>query len=517
MNQQTQNRLQEIIDTFNFTFDNFYKIADNKTKSRVNIYVEEWKEKDLLKGYFGVLANNIYRRTRVKNSEILELLIYSAYIDEQNELDKHEKKIMYEEVNYYYKQGQEEVNSTLPKNKRKKVSIIPDAIFLDLLDTPNSKGYIWRQYIEAITRYNAEQIYRQITIDLQQQNKPDIMNDIYQNIIKKQQNSKLNINNNKISGDIDITLIGLNNMAKVEGIRKCDSKARCQFISDKCENVTMMCSNMDGMIFKINDWNEFDRWYGETIKGLRLERIKIKGLVLGVNLPPIRHHFHWCHSYIIYVENGDTINKDYLDDEDLLQYSNISNYIKKDITKQKNILIEKAFKNDIIKKIALDNDIKKVYIYGKKTKHKANKIYLNAEWNNKRQNVKDRTLRHEVGHAIDYKYNYISCTGELSTALEIDKINILKEKYKISNLLKSKEYQEYAELSDMLGGLTNNQIVGKYKHSNEYWKRKNSLEKETFANLFAIAGGNDIKYLKVINEYLPNTLKAFDYLIRRLK
>ena len=33
---QTQNRLQEIIDSFKFDFDTLYNIADTKTKNRVN-------------------------------------------------------------------------------------------------------------------------------------------------------------------------------------------------------------------------------------------------------------------------------------------------------------------------------------------------------------------------------------------------------------------------------------------------------------------------------------------------
>lgn len=37
---QTQNRLQEIFDTFNFTSENIYNIADNKTKKRINTYIE---------------------------------------------------------------------------------------------------------------------------------------------------------------------------------------------------------------------------------------------------------------------------------------------------------------------------------------------------------------------------------------------------------------------------------------------------------------------------------------------
>lgn len=103
---QTQNKLQELLDTFNFTSDNIYSIADNKTKRRINTYIEGWKEQGLLKNnnYFSTLANNIYRRTRVKNSEILELLIYSAYIEEQSKLEEQEKQIMYEDANYYYQE-----------------------------------------------------------------------------------------------------------------------------------------------------------------------------------------------------------------------------------------------------------------------------------------------------------------------------------------------------------------------------------------------------------------------------
>lgn len=103
---QTQNKLQELFDTFNFTSENIYNIVDNKNKKRINTYIEQWKEQGLLKNnnYFTSLANNIYRRTRVKNSEILELLIYSAYIEEQNKLEEQEKEIMYKDANYYYEE-----------------------------------------------------------------------------------------------------------------------------------------------------------------------------------------------------------------------------------------------------------------------------------------------------------------------------------------------------------------------------------------------------------------------------
>ena len=87
-------------------------------------------------------------------------------------------------------------------------------------------------------KYNAEQIFRQMTIDLQQQKKLDIENDIYQDIINRQQKSKININDGKISGDIDLTLIGINNLAKLEGIFSFDDKAEVEFVSVRDEKTT---------------------------------------------------------------------------------------------------------------------------------------------------------------------------------------------------------------------------------------------------------------------------------------
>lgn len=217
------------------------------------------------------------------------------------------------------------------------------ALFLALLDQPNAKGYIFEQYIEATIKYNADQIYRQMTIDLQQQNEIDIGNDIYQNLLKKQGNYKLNVKDGKaISGDIDITLIGLNNIAKVEGIKSIDKDAECLFISDLCEHVTDMCSNMNLYKFKVNDWNSFDRWYGETAKTLKIERIKCFGLVLGLNLPPITHHFHYCHSTITYLPKQQ-------EDVELDRKYNIFKNRIKDIDKLNIKHIDKKILNNILK------------------------------------------------------------------------------------------------------------------------------------------------------------------------
>lgn len=295
---QTQNRLQEIFDTFNFTTENIYNIADNKTKKRINTYIEQWKEQGILKSsnYFSVLANNIYKRTRVKNSEILELLIYSSYVEEQNKLEEQEKQIMYEDANYYYQEGIKEVE------KKKKLSVIPMALFLALLDKPNYSGFNWKQYIEVTMQYNTQQIYKQVILNIQQQRNLEIDSSEFQTIINRQNNQKLNINGNKISGAADLQMIGLNNLVIVEGIKSISGNdAKVKFIAVEDDKTTLMCDSLNNQEFYINKENVFDRYYGETQKDLRIERIKCQGLVLGLNLPPIQHHFHYCRSTIMYL------------------------------------------------------------------------------------------------------------------------------------------------------------------------------------------------------------------------
>lgn len=278
ISKQTQNRLQEIFDTFVLDFNSLYSIVNIKTKNRINTYIEKWKEEGLLIGYFGMLAKNIYVKTRVKNNEILELLIYSVYIEEQNKLKEKEQQIMYEDANYYFQEGEKEVLST--QTDKKAMSILDMVLFLALLDQPNYSGFNFNQYIQTTIQYNAQQIYKQVILNIQAQKRLKIQSNEFQRIIEQQNNQKLSINGNKISGAIDMQMIGLNNLAKVEGIKSiADDNAQVEFWAIIDESSTDMCQSMNGMRFYINKENSFDRYWGTTKKELKLVRVKVKGLV----------------------------------------------------------------------------------------------------------------------------------------------------------------------------------------------------------------------------------------------
>lgn len=109
-------------------------------------------------------------------------------------------------------------------------------------------------------------------------------------------------------------MIGLNNQAKLKGISSIDNDAKVIFLSNLDGTETPMCHSLNNQEFYINRENAFDRYYGETPKLLSIQRIKCFGLVLGLNLPPINHHFHWCRSIVQYIPNKNiklTQNKTY--------------------------------------------------------------------------------------------------------------------------------------------------------------------------------------------------------------
>lgn len=487
---QTQNRLQEIFDTFNFSSNDIYNIADNKTKKRINTYIEQWKEQGLLKNnnYFTVLANNIYKKTRVKNSEILELLIYSVYIEEQSKLEEQEKQIMYEDANYYYEQGQQEVN------KKKKPSILEMALFLALLDQPNYSGFNWKQYIEATIQYNAQQIYKQAILNIQRQKNLEIDSSEFQTIINRQNNQKLNINNSKISGATDLQMIGLNNLAKIEGIKEVtEDNSKVRFIAVEDDKTTQMCDSLNNQEFYINKENVFDRYYGENQKELRLQRIRCNGLVVGLNLPPIQHHFHYCRSTIMYLAPVEKQQKA----EYNLDIPKISRRIR-DLLKDKKIKprVRKLFKKYLIKENAMLN-----YDLDAPMKYNIDddKIYINPNHSDFKCYDLQESLAHEIIHMIDIRNN-ISKKLNIDNELRRARLQIDIDEDKYIKMLSSDKYEDNMTLSDIFSAVTNGKISGNYMHSSKYWiEDPTRVEKELSANIMAAYLTENQDTLKIID------------------
>ena len=81
---------------------------------------------------------------------------------------------------------------------------------------------------------------------MQQQKDLKIDSSEFQTIINRQNNQRLNINDDKISGYMDLTMIGLNNLAKVEGIKSVtEDNTKVRFIAVEDDKTTLMCDSLN--------------------------------------------------------------------------------------------------------------------------------------------------------------------------------------------------------------------------------------------------------------------------------
>ena len=133
----------------------------------------------------------------------------------EDDVSPEEQQIFRDLANFYYMQGQYEC--------MKKPREISDTLYYTLLDTPCTNGYTLYEYKGAKALNSTYQIHRLATMMIQRGQVPKVKE--MDKEIEKQQNERLKIGA-KISGVIDMILIGINNMAKVEGIKEATKRAK---------------------------------------------------------------------------------------------------------------------------------------------------------------------------------------------------------------------------------------------------------------------------------------------------
>ena len=386
------------------------------------------------------------------------------------------------------KNGQKEVN------KKKKPSILAMALFLALLDQPNYSGFNWKQYIEATIQYNAQQIYKQAILNIQQQKGLEIDSSEFQTIINRQNNQKLNINNDKISGAADLQMIGLNNLAKVEGIKSnTDDNAQVEFWAVTDEHSTEMCQSMNMMRFYINKENKFDRYWGNSKKDIKLMPVRVKGLIPGVNLPPIMYYWHWCRSTIIYVSPVAKQGKS----EYNLDIPKISKDIKQVLNETKlNSNVKRLFNKYLTSNNAkIDNDLNVPMKYSIDD----DKIYINPNHSDFKYYDLTESLTHEIIHMIDIRNN-ISNKLNIDNELRRARLQIDVDEDKYIRILSSSKYEDNMTLSDIFSAITNGEISGNYMHSSKYWIEDSTrIEKELSANIMSAYLNKNQDTLNIIN------------------
>lgn len=288
-NKKTQDTIQEILSSYNVNNNNLHKKISKDDKDRLLRKIDKWKDEEIVIGYFAYLIDNLLKRT-ITYRDLIEMLLYSVYFEE--------KKALLNDINNLfnftsiktYNQGRLDLRKKPRKHFPKPISELLQFLIVD--------GVLWKDFYEALVLTNAQELEKQYLIAVQQNKPINVYDDSFQRTFEKQRNRLISTSNNKYSGGLDKYVTALGNLAYIEASGTENQKVR--FISDMCDNVTEMCSYMNGMIFNTRDRNIFKRPYGDTQKDLLIQNMDIMGLVVGINQPPIAKHFHWCHSTLTY-------------------------------------------------------------------------------------------------------------------------------------------------------------------------------------------------------------------------
>ena len=294
INKHTQDVLQNIFNELDIGYNDLNKVVPSKKKERLDRRLKELlkKKED---NYLYYLLNKTLNKKKITYRDLLETYILSAYYEERKSLDEYDNVFFYEALETSYMQGIEDIRKLRPK-RRHIDEIFNWSILYTILNIPLLYG-TKDAYLYALSLTNADEMYKRVINDLQGVKNLDIDSTNMQELIKKQQNRLISINNGKTSGAIENMIESYSNLAYLQSGLDNDIR-KCRFIAEIDDKTTKMCESLNNQIFYLDKMNTYQR-YSDIDK--RIVTYYTKGLVLGENLPPIMNHFHWCRSTITYL------------------------------------------------------------------------------------------------------------------------------------------------------------------------------------------------------------------------
>lgn len=152
-------------------------------------------------------------------------------------------------------------------------------------------------------------------------------------------------------------------------------------------------------------------------------------------------------------------------------------------------------------------------------------VYLNSEMDEKNIRGEGSTYFHELGHMLDHASmdfkGHASDSVKFKEALKKDGEYMIRlydqmsdnQKVKLKQILRSDTLHS---VEDLLEGVTQGKIRGKWGHGLKYWNdRPAGIQREAFAHFFEaeMGGGRKLKYLR---KFFPNTSAVFDDIIKNI-
>lgn len=245
-------RIQNVFN-MGFEFSTLYQYANNSIlkqfKTRIRLFKENYTKND----YVSYMVNKYQNRTRIKNNEILRIMLMMEYAEVYQKNYENQLAMFDEIAQGITKSTNAEVEPMLKGRKRKlrRHPFVYEHIFLlHFLAMPNNLGVTWDEHIASIVDYNSDQCYKQAVIDLRE-DKLQVHTDLIEKQTKREINYKPT-SKNVFSGQIDNEIAFIINEMKRQvyeyyGITKVRIKG---ILDDKtCE----ICEQYIGKIYDIKD------------------------------------------------------------------------------------------------------------------------------------------------------------------------------------------------------------------------------------------------------------------------
>lgn len=418
LNTKMKDKLQDVFNSFDIEYSDINKPISKAKKDRLYRFINKLKDKGLLTGYFGYQARLLLNRKNVTYAEMLEIMIQGSYLEENKELDEINNDLFYKVCETSYNQGLEEING-------KTSNLFNSSKFALLLSIP-ILGMTISQYMESLALTNANELYKQTLVNKQLGKDLNVDNRSYSVLFKKQRNRIVDINGDKLSGGIVNITNNLSNSAFLKAGKDNNIK-QCRFIAELDKRTTDMCKSMDNMLFNVDDWNKFYR-YSEADG--RDVLYTVKGLEVGINLPPITNHFHWCRSTITYLINmpRSELNENLKNTNEKLAFNKWVSFDFYEINnKMRNN--EKLTKEE-------KNQVKSLYTYLNKTENYDGEIFRDLEFFSGNE-LNEFLSNHKVGKPFKEK-SFTAYSPKFGYLEDPNVIMYIKDSKNGKNLIKYK-------------------------------------------------------------------------------
>lgn len=293
--------LLEIVDEVNLfikgyglTSEKLRKPLSHEDKQTLSRYIERWKAEGVYTGYFKMYAENSRKRTY---DDFLFIMMLYYFIMKKKRLVPLTMRLAENVAKDMKKQAETDTKAKLPDASKE---AIDEAMRVDAYNAT------FDEYMDLKLTEDASRAMVSVRADMQTSD--TLSKALFQAVVLGFANEFVNWRVNKqerviMSGSIVQTIRSFANKIYVWFLKKYEEHKRkygknILFIAEMDDRTTPMCRSLNGQRFRLEGKNVFKRYSASAGK---VVKVRCKGLVAGLNLPPITDHFHWCRSRVIYL------------------------------------------------------------------------------------------------------------------------------------------------------------------------------------------------------------------------